>query len=68
MSKQPVIPVKELTDQSPITFGKFRGRALVDVPAIYLLYIYDNDMVYDPAVKKYIENNIEVLKKEAGRK
>jgi uncharacterized protein (DUF3820 family) len=55
----------ELTDSSPMPFGKYRGKPMIDVPAHYLLYLF-NDGCNHPDVKKYILDNLEALKKEAG--
>jgi len=56
----------ELTDNSPMPFGKFKGKAMVDVPAIYLLWLH-NEGCDNPAVKRYILDNLDVLKKEASK-
>jgi uncharacterized protein (DUF3820 family) len=63
-----MIPVKQFTDSTPMPFGKFIGKAMIDVPAHYLLYIYDNNYDMPEGVKQYIMENLEALKKEAGRK
>lgn len=57
----------ELTDNSEMPFGKFKGKAMVDVPAKYLLWLFDNGCDH-AGVKKYINDNLQVLKKEAGQK
>lgn len=46
--------------------GKFKGKRMIDVPAIYLLYIYDRGWSYG-SVKQYILNNLEVLRNEAKK-
>lgn len=52
-----------LTDTSPMPFGKYKGDDMEDVPASYLLWLYDNNKC-NKAVKDYIEDNMDVLKKE----
>ena len=53
----------ELTDKSLMLFGKHKDTELANVPADYLLWIYDN---YDlnQNLKDYIEDNLERLKLE----
>ena len=48
-------------------FGKHKGKDLEDVPADYLLYIYDNNMCSEP-IREYIEDNLDVLKHELKQK
>jgi len=55
-----------LTDQSLMPFGKFKGDKLANVPAWYLLWIYDNMMLQDN-LKKYIKDNRQVLEQEKKR-
>ncbi|MDD3686442.1 MAG: DUF3820 family protein [Bacteroidales bacterium] len=57
----------ELEDKSPMPYGKYKGTAMANVPAVYLLYIYNNAMS-TPAVRKYIESNMDVLKQEVKTK
>lgn len=47
-------------------FGKYKDKAMVNVPAVYLLWLYNNGCNH-AQVKAYIQNNLEVLKKEAER-
>jgi uncharacterized protein (DUF3820 family) len=56
----------EYTDNSPMPLGKYKGDKLGSVPSGYLLYIYEqgiNEILY-PELKKYIEDNMQVLKQE----
>lgn len=55
--------MEELNDKSPMPYGKHKGTAMANVPAKYLLFIYNNAMS-TPAVRKYIEENMDVLKME----
>lgn len=56
-----------LTDNSPMPFGKYVGKPMIDVPAKYLLYLFNDGCTHD-AVRKYIIDNLDALKKEAGEK
>lgn len=47
-------------------FGKYRGKAMVNVPAFYLLWLYNNGCAHE-GVRKYINDNLDALNKEAGR-
>lgn len=47
-----------LNDQSIIQFGKHRGKMLSQVPADYLLWLYDQPRL-DPMLKAYIEENFD---------
>lgn len=48
-------------------FGKYQGKAMINVPAKYLLWLFNNGCDHI-GVKQYINDNLEVLKKEAGVK
>lgn len=52
-----------LDDESPMPYGKHEGKAMIDVPADYLLWLYDNDRC-SGSVKAYIEECIDALRKE----
>jgi uncharacterized protein (DUF3820 family) len=67
MATKTVSTTTEFTDYTPMPFGKYRGKALIDVPAHYLLYLYDEGCDHE-ALIKYITDNLAGLKKEAGRK
>lgn len=60
-----------LTDESIMPFGKHKGKEMANVPASYLLWIYDEWTLPNPRfgfvhqeVKAYIEKNMDVLRKE----
>ena len=55
----------EITDNTPMPFGKHQGKAMINVPAQYLLWLY-NEGCSHPGVKKYIIDNLDGLRKEAG--
>jgi uncharacterized protein (DUF3820 family) len=55
-----------MTDNTIITFGKHRGKKLVDVPANWLLYAWDNFDRHGnrEELMDYIEDNLDVIEKE----
>lgn len=56
----------ELTDDSLMPYGKYKGTKMANVPASYLMWLYDNDKCDEP-VKQYIEDNMDVLQIEIKR-
>lgn len=44
-------------------YGKHKGVEMQDVPATYLMWMYDNKKL-DRAVSAYVEENMDVLQKE----
>ena len=50
-----------MDDRSIMPYGKHKGERLANVPAGYLIYMYDHKKL-SPELKKYCEENIEVLK------
>lgn len=59
-----------LTDESPMPFGKHKGTAMANVPADYLLWMWNKQGSTKPfgeaaqAVMDYITENLEALKQE----
>lgn len=51
-----------MDDQTPMPFGKHKGKPMEEVPASYLLWLRDNGVSGD--VKDYIEENLSALQKE----
>lgn len=50
-------------------FGQHQGKPMANVPAQYLLYIYDKGWCSNwPMVSAYIQDNLDGLRKEAGRR
>jgi uncharacterized protein (DUF3820 family) len=62
-----MIPTKPLTDSIPMPFGKYAGKPMIDVPAKYLLWLFNEGCSHD-GVRKYLLDNLDALKKEAGEK
>lgn len=61
------MPNAEITDSTLMPFGKYKDKKkMVDVPAVYLLWLY-NDSCSHEGVRQYIERNLDVLRKEAAR-
>lgn len=58
-----IIPPEPLTDESPMPSGKHKGMKMIDVPAAYLLYVYENKMCGE-RVAKYVEDNLDVIKEQ----
>ena len=55
-----------LTDKSPMPFGKHKGVEMANVPADYLIWLYENEKCTDE-VREYIEDNMDVLKIEVRK-
>lgn len=55
-----------LTDTSPMPFGKHKGTPMQDVPAPYLHWLWTEGMEHDheSEVANYIRDNLEALKME----
>lgn len=56
-----------MNDESIMPFGKHKGEKLANVPAKYLLWLYDtgcNSGTSHEELKAYIEDNMDVLKQE----
>ena len=51
----------ELTDESPMPWGMHQGKPMTEVPAEYLVWLFENNKV-NGDVKRYIQTNLEVLK------
>lgn len=62
-NKEKKYPV--LTDDSILEFGNLhKGKTLANVPASYLLFVYENNYNTGKALRAYIEDNMDVLKKQ----
>lgn len=65
---------QKLTDQSPMPWGKYRGRSLGNIPASYFIWLYEewglkNSGEMHRPLREYVEDNMKALKLEnkAGR-
>lgn len=52
-----------INDNSLMPFGKYKGSKMIDVPASYLLWLYDNGLK-DGDIKNYILDNMVILEWE----
>lgn len=55
----------KLTDKSLMPYGKYKGVEMANVPADYLLWLYDNEKCSNE-VKDYIVENLEILRMEVN--
>lgn len=65
----------KLVDESLMPFGKYKDEKMANVPASYLLWLYDEWTLPNPRfgfvhedVKLYIEENLDVIKIEIERR
>lgn len=59
-----------MKDDDLMPFGKHKGVAMANVSPRYLLYIYDNKFIPQkyPEIIHYVEDNMQVLRKQADEK
>lgn len=55
-----------MNDNSVMPFGKYKGEKMANVPADYLLWLYENNKCYGE-IKQYIKDNLEVIRTEIKR-
>lgn len=53
-----------LTDNDTISFGKYKGKKLIDIPADYFLFLHSNKSASQD-ILDYIEDNLDALKEES---
>jgi len=53
------------TDETIMTFGKYRGMKVKDVPAQYLIWWFKRNPTHFPELVAYIAKNKKVLEEEA---
>ena len=58
---------EQLTDDAPMPYGAHKGTKMANVPADYLIWLYDNGKTSEQ-VRQYIEENKDVLDIEIERK
>lgn len=58
-----------MDDSTVMPFGKYRGEKLANVPASYLLWLYDQNStsIDGRKVCHYVRENLDVLKAEIER-
>jgi len=56
-----------LNDNSPMPFGMYKGEKMANVPASYLMWLYDENKC-NKEVREYIEDNLDVLQEEIKKK
>ncbi len=56
---------KQLTDNCPMPFGQYKGKAMANVPDSYLRWLHaegsDTTRMHFPEVFEYIKENADVL-------
>jgi len=52
-----------MDDNSLMPFGKYKGQKMANVPASYLMWLYDSGT--KGSVRDYIIDNLDVIKKES---
>jgi uncharacterized protein (DUF3820 family) len=52
-----------MTDESIMPIGKYKGEKLANIPAHYLLWLYEKTSIYGE-LRDYIKDNFDVLKSE----
>jgi len=52
-----------MVDNSLMPIGKYKGQKMANIPADYLIWLYENGNIYGE-LKKYIADNMDVLKSE----
>jgi len=55
-----------MDDNSKMPFGKYQGTKMANVPASYLLWIFENNKC-TAEVALYINRNLDVLQEEVKR-
>jgi hypothetical protein len=51
-------------DTDKLSFGRYEGTFLQEVPASYFHYLWEHRPLRDMRLENYIHNNLEPLKKE----
>lgn len=58
---------QEFTDSTEMPFGQHKGKRMIDVPAKYLLWLF-NEGCKHAGVRKYLNENIDAIKQQANPK
>lgn len=56
-----------VTDESKMPYGIHKGKRMIDVPAHYLIWLYENGKC-SGLIAEYIRENLEALQKEISDK
>lgn len=56
----------KVTDDTLMATGQYKGVAMINIPASYLIWVYDNDRC-SKDVREYITDNLDVLREEISR-
>lgn len=56
-----------LADESIMPYGVHKGKEMANVPASYLLWLYENNKC-SGEVREYVKDNLDVIKTEIERK
>lgn len=57
-----------MNDKSIMPWGKYRGKRMEEVPADYLLWLYDNNKINGKSeVLLYISENLAALREEVKK-
>jgi uncharacterized protein (DUF3820 family) len=54
----------EINDSSLMPFGKHQGKKMIDIPAFYLILIFEKGWIHHEGVKKYVVENLASLRLE----
>ena len=58
------MPIKrDYTDKTPFPFGRYQGLPMDEVPADYIMELYDEGKMSGP-MRRYVEQNMDVLNVE----
>lgn len=57
-----------MNDNTVLDFGQYAGTKLANVPAEWLLWYYNDSDRFNTELVEYIEDNLDVLKKEMNTK
>lgn len=57
-----------MNDNTVLDFGKYSGTKLANVPAEWLLWYYNDSDRLNTELIDYIEDNLDVLRKEINTK
>jgi uncharacterized protein (DUF3820 family) len=55
-----------MNDESLMPFGKYKNEKMANIPASYLMWLYDNNKC-SLEVREYIKDNLDVLREEVRR-